>query len=587
MSDLLLSKLMTPSALHRIAGPRFFERGKRYFEEERVGLFTEEVGVVSAIVEGAEDYRVDLWRHNAGLAFSCTCPVDDDLFCKHCVATALYWLSKDKPIVKKSKTSKKTPLTLTGLRDFLESQEKEMLLELIVAEAKKDTRFREQLFLKLSTASGQEIDLQVFKKMLDRAIKISDFVDYRRAHAYTQKVQAVIVSVAELLDSGYGDAVIVLSEYGLKALEKALESIDDSDGGMSMLLDEFQALHLTACKIGKPNVEVLAKRLFDWELASDYGVFSGAALTYADILGKKGMAVYQELAEAKWKKVKPLGPNQDDGSRYGTRFQITHIMENLAEASGDIEVLVAVKRKDLSSAYGYLKIAEIYKAAQQNDKALQWAELGLQVFPKNTDDRLREFLADAYHFLKRHDEAMQIMWNAFDERPFLSRYQDLKKHSHQNKQWPCYREKALALLRERYDKTELEMKNPKWKGQGQETDHSELVRIFLWEEDIEAAWTEAKAWECSDDLWMEMADLRQTKHPDESLIIYQCQIAPILEYANNEAYKEATQLLLKINSLMSRLERKDEFFDYLGSIRKSYKRKRNLMKLLDGTKWDG
>ncbi len=585
MTEPDFSQHITLPWLEGIAESRFFERGEAYFDEGRVTALVEENETISAEVEGTEIYRVDFWKEHGEVVYDCTCPVgDQDLFCKHCVAAGLAWLAGQHASPKKSKPSKKTPLTLTGLRRFLENQEKEELLELIFVQAKKDTLFREQLFLKMTCASGQEIDLKAFKKTLDRAIKIRGFVHYRDAYAYTQKVQRVVESVATLFDAGHADSVIVLSEYGLKTLEKALESMDDSDGGMNELLYQFQELHLSACKVGTPDVEALASRLFDWEFRGDWDTFSGAALTYTDILGKKGRAVYQKLAEIKWKKVKPLGPNEEDRNRYGIRFKITHIMESLAKASGDIEALVAVKRKDLSSAYDYLKIAEIYKSAQENDKALQWAELGLQVFPNKTDDRLRQFLADEYHRLKRHDEAIRIIWTAFNEELSLSKYQDLKKHSNRNKQWSSYREKALSLLRARYESVEQEMKKPHWKGQN--IDHSELVRIFLWEKEVELAWAEAKSFECSDALWMELADLRQEKHPEESLIIYQCQIAPILEYPNNQAYKEATQFLLKINKLMLRLKRSDEFFDYLESIRASYKRKRNFMKLLDGTRWD-
>jgi hypothetical protein len=55
-------------------------------------------------------------------------------------------------------------------------------------------------------------------------------------------------------------------------------------------------------------------------------------------------------------------------------------------------------------------------------------------------------------------------------------------------------------------------------------DHSELVTIFLWEKDVEAAWREAREGGCSNDLWMDLARKRETNHPEDALPIYQRQV---------------------------------------------------------------
>lgn len=41
-------------------------------------------------------------------------------------------------------------------------------------------------------------------------------------------------------------------------------------------------------------------------------------------------------------------------------------MEAQASQTGDVEAVVAIKRRDLSSAYAYLQIAETYRAARSN-----------------------------------------------------------------------------------------------------------------------------------------------------------------------------------------------------------------------------
>src|SRR5690606_33231883 len=111
------------------------------------------------------------------------------------------------------------------------------------------------------------------------------------------------------------------------------------------------------------------------------------------------------------------------------RFRLTNIMEALARTTGDLDAVVAIKAKNLSHAYAFLQIAELYGDARRHDDALAWAERGLKAFPKNTDSRLLEFLATEYHRRGRHDEAIALGWRQFDERPSLETYRVLKSHA--------------------------------------------------------------------------------------------------------------------------------------------------------------
>jgi uncharacterized Zn finger protein len=286
------------------------------------------------------------------------------------------------------------------------------------------------------------------------------------------------------------------------------------------------------------------------------------------------------LAEAEWAKVPALGPDRDDSAKYGKRFRITHIMETLARQTGNVETVVAVKKRDLSLAYHYLQIAETYKSARQHDLALEWAERGVKAFPERTDSRLREFLAEEYHRRKRHDDAMALIWAEFTESSILEQYKKLKAHAERIGRWEPWREKALEFLREQIVRAKNESQKDRWAWY-RKADHSELVRIFLWEKDVEAAWREAQEAGCSNDLWLELAAKREKEHPEDALPIYEGQIDPTLDRKNNQAYREAIGLLRKVHELMIRLGRDTEFAHYLGKVRWAHKPKRNFMQLLD------
>lgn len=73
-------------------------------------------------------------------------------------------------------------------------------------------------------------------------------------------------------NDGHAQAVIELTEYALARLEKAIGNMDDSNGYMSDILPELQNLHHRACLDIRPEPCALARRLFEWELKSDWAI---------------------------------------------------------------------------------------------------------------------------------------------------------------------------------------------------------------------------------------------------------------------------------------------------------------------------
>ena len=136
MPNSLINNLNRPMLLE-LAGERSFERGEVYFEEERVRSLVEFEGMLAATVEGTEDYRVKLVVGSSGLSFSCECPyADDGNFCKHCVAVGLAWLAqREARTTSGSSAAGEGISSLNGAREFLERQDKTVLVEMILREA--------------------------------------------------------------------------------------------------------------------------------------------------------------------------------------------------------------------------------------------------------------------------------------------------------------------------------------------------------------------------------------------------------------------------------------------------------------------
>jgi uncharacterized Zn finger protein len=496
-------------------------------------------------VKGNHAYRVKLWNENGRFNWSCTCPyAEEGNFCKHCVAAGIEWLKNRSRGGKTSGEPGKTVVTMDDVKKYLSGCAKEDLVNMLMDQVDNDARLRSRLLLKAAKGLTSGIDMNAFRSSIDQAVSIGEYVSYTDAYDYFCGINEVIDSIEELLKEGYGAEVIDLSEYAFSRLEKSMGMVDDSDGGSSDVTDRLHEIHLKACMIAKPDPVALAKRLFEWEMHSKWEIFFGAVEHYSEIFGESGLAVYRTLAEMEWSKIPELIPGHSDRDEFGKRFTIQHIMESLARQSGNIEELVAIKARNLSYAYSYLEIAEIYKKVNLSDKALEWAEKGMKVFKnKGIDTRLCDFLAEEYHHLKRYDDEMNIIWAEFKDLPSLDAYQKLKKHASLQGVWQSWREKALAFL---HDKTEKEktknVKKASWRW-GTIPDNSLLVEIFLWEKKYEDAWQEAKMGGCTQSLWLELADKCALNHFDEVLAIYQRQVENNVEEKNNKSYEEAVSYI--------------------------------------------
>ncbi len=536
-------------------------------------------------MQGTRPYRVKLWVEGGDLEYSCTCPVGTDgAFCKHCVSAGLSWLEQRSPAKESLKRPGKPSVTMADVRVFLAAQDKSVLVDTLVEQAMDDNRLRRRLLMKAAKKRPEGLDLSSYRQAIDEAVNPGGFVEYGEMYGYARGIGEAIESVEELLKEDHAAEVIELAEFALAGVERAMESVDDSDCHMGGILERLQELHLEACRRARPSAEALARRLFAWELRTDWDTFFGAAATYAGVLGEKGLAAYQRLAESEWAHVPALGPGHDGAGKFGKRFRITHIMETLARQAGDVEAVAAVRKRDLSSPYSYLQIAETYQQARKRDPALEWAERGVKAFPERIDPRLHEFLAEAYHRRKRHDEAMALVWAEFTDSPGLEQYRNLKSHADRVSQWPAWREKGLAFLREEIAKARTQARKNRW-GWAARLDHSELVTIFLWEKAVEAAWREAKEGGCSNDLWMQLAARREKDHPGDALPLYQAQVERTLGRKGSQAYRETIGLLRKVRALLVQLGREAEFTRYLDSVRVAHKPKRNFMKLLERAKW--
>lgn len=572
----MLNELITRASLEDIAGNTAFQRGEAYFADGAVDRLRASDDKITARVEGSETYQVELSVEDDDLAYDCTCPrAADGYFCKHCVAVGLAWLAENSASPKSAAASgKRKPDPWRDITAYLGQQTAESLVELLLEVAQRDDRLYQALLLK-AARSGGDSD-KAFRRAIDDATRIDRYHDWRETRAFAGNVEQVADSLAELLTPESAAALVELSEYAIERIEHALEQIDDSSGDVGGVVHGLGELHLKACALARAETCALAERLFQLETTLPFGIWGFDLAKYADVLGKEGLRRYRELAEGEWRQLQPADLQGGYDSR---RAMLSRIMVSLAEASGDIDELVAIKAQDLSSAYRYLEIGEILTKAGQPDQALAWAERGLAAFPERPDNRLRDFLVAAYLARQRDDEALQLTWIQFEERPMLEHYKKLQAVAGQLGRWPEQRHRALVRVGEAI--MQEASATTRWKPQASAPDYSLRLEIALWEQDLEEAWLAAHAGICHRGLLITLAGKLAPSRPNDAISLYRQVVPAIVEQTNNSAYAEAARLIGKVGDLMNVQNQSPEFADYLAALRRQFKPKRNFIKLLD------
>ncbi len=567
-SNISLKDLITESKVRALAGGDYFARGVVYFQSKRVLKINEKDDCISAEVKGSSgSYLISISIKDTKLEYSCSCPLGmKGKFCKHLVAGCLKFIEDTGTPVEL--IPQRVKIGDKDVRAFLEKMEKVQIIDLIFEFAQDNGSLKEQLKLLVASRSKNK-GAATFKKSLGNAFYIDDFIHYNEVYDYCHGIELVVDALKQALKQGHFNVVLEATEHGLAYAEEVINAVD-SECELHDIFHELLKLHIEAYKKSDFDPRQMAKRLFLWEINDGYGIFDISSL-YIDQLDEECRREFFCLVKSEWEKLPSLKPGEK-GSCGDSRYRLTNIMENAARKSNSLQELIAVKRKDMSCAFSYLEIAEECRKAKEFELALQWAEDGVKTFPNDCDSRLLDFLADEYHRLKRHDDAMKTAWRIFVQSLQLQGYQKLAEHAGKARCWDVWRSKAIDSIRQ-----QMESDKKRNKHCGFQPNSSRLVEILIWEKRNDEAWIEAVKGGCRDQLWMTLASLRAESHPADTVAIYRKRIPDIIGQTNNNAYAEAVDLLKKIRECIRRLKQEPEFKNYCDTLRQEYKGKRNFI----------
>lgn len=547
------------AALRRLAGETVFARGAAYHREGRVVLLGIDPERVLAEIGGTEDYRAELRGRGNEIAGRCSCPAFSDWgFCKHLVAVALA-ANEAGPQAAEEGADRRA-----RIREHLRRQGVDALAEMILDMADHDPSLLRKLEVAAAPLHADDRTLAArLAKAIDGVTSTSDHVGYREAAGWAADVEAVLDAVADLAASGRAGIAIELAERALDRIENALAFVDDSNGHGGALLQRVRDIHIAAALSVRPDPVALARVLFARELEDSYGTFDGAAARYAEALGKAGLAEYRRLAAEAWQKLPAANAERAERSLPDSYRRLERILDFFAEREGDLDARIALRTKDLSSAWRYLQLAEFCLAEGRAEEALRWAEEGLWLFDDSrADDRLLFFAAELLAKAGRKPEAEAHLWRAFDRAPSFEIYRRLR----------AFGGKAAV------DRMVVSLEARLGPAPPTPWHHPAdlLVEILTAEKRFDPAWAVLHKHGVSATTREALARASERTHPREALATYAARIERLAAAGGNAAYGEAVALVAR----MARLHGAAEHVAYITTLKQRFARKRNFMKLL-------
>ncbi len=534
-------------------GDKAFARGETYWRDGLVTIIDMNAARVRAQVSGTEIYRTTVTGRGANIGGDCSCPAFSDFGpCKHIAATAL--AANDAAAIGGGDA-------LTRIRAHLETKDVAALVDILVDLAERDPAVFQRLELAAAASTGDDRTLEArLKKAIESATRTGRFIDYHAAGGWAAEVDSALDALETIAKGRTAPIAMRLALQAIARIEKAIGHMDDSDGHCTNLMARAADIHLGACREAKPDGVELARTLYAREMEEEYDTFSGAAATYADVLGKKGLEEYCRLAEAAFRKLPPRGRKKAYDQE---RPRLSRVMDFFAEQDGDLEARIAIREANQSSPWDVLQLAVFCLEHGREEEALRRAEEGLWLFEdERSDERLYVFLARLLGKKGRNEDAVAHLMRAFDKAPSLTLHESLKSVGGAKAS-----EAAIVKLRSMIAAIQPTARDAR---------SDLLIEILMAEERYEEAWAVMRERGAGEWLALRLAEKSENTHVAEVIALYRQRVESLVSMGGNRNYEEAAKYIARLAGLQTAAAHGA----YVDDLRIRHKAKRNFIKLI-------
>ena len=143
---------------------------------------------------------------------------------------------------------------LSRIRDHLKQKSVDALVGMIMELAERDPALLRRLDVAAAVVHADDGTLRMrLRKAIDAATRTPDYLEYGEVQDWASNVEASLDAIGDLAPGPRAGLALELAEYAIDRIERAVDSIDDSEGGCSELLHHARDIHLAAAESRGPT----------------------------------------------------------------------------------------------------------------------------------------------------------------------------------------------------------------------------------------------------------------------------------------------------------------------------------------------
>lgn len=475
-------KILAESTFKTLAGDASYERGRKYYDEGRVGPLSINKSRITAEVSGTRQYSVML-HHTAKLfEGQCNCPASDNFdFCKHCVAVALAYYYQTQTNQELSNESHEN-IVLNHLNTLTKPQLAQELYQLL----RLDDDAMDLWQLRAEIASGG-LNAKEIRKRVTKAIpyKPAGLWRYRDVADYFSSCEAALALLDPPVKSLEPVETVKIAMYAAQRLDKTLRNIDDSGGYRDhterLIQEWYEHAYLSQEPSAqswsqKEKVQTLVKYITDAKL--DYIVPDPKP-----ILAGLDQSTLEGLYDSLNKVFNDLTPPTDQyAEEYSFYQRIEDLLLERCQQLGDLQQEFSILEKGAVTIPKCLQLVELCIQHNKLSEANRWlahtneieASSSYQVY------NIESAQIQLHRAEGNHQQALSMLWSRFEEHedaqtliPTLELAEEIQQHG-------VWLKKGISYIEEKLTGDRANPKNQRRAGN--------LADIYLQQGDVESAY---------------------------------------------------------------------------------------------------
>ncbi len=299
------------------------------------------------------------------------------------------------------------------LRIYLEATGKPELVAWLLERCQDDEKLRASLLDLVTPKARTDVLAGEIRGRIRQAWQLAKRRDgWKMALSISRELDQVLASIRSLMDKGdLADAQKLLVSF-VRAAEKGMANIDDSNGYLWPTCQQGVTLWGEVwARIESRDIKQLAGLVYDQIHDNGYAVKDDMITKFAQALGNEGLRTLQ------WRLKSDLAalPRPVSGERPSgfERTDIVGWLEEIADACGDVDEYIAiVESEGLMQTYALSVSRRLFEAGRLQE-ALAYLEKGTARFLCGEPDDYPTLKSKILIALGRKDEAREILWREF------------------------------------------------------------------------------------------------------------------------------------------------------------------------------